>query len=198
MVGDVTRLRQIIVNLVGNAIKFTDQGEVAAVSVWITKPMAAPPTICSSRYRNRHPADKQKLIFEAFSQADSSTTRKFGGTGLGLTVSARLVEAMEGKLGGKHRRREAVFTSRLLQPCRLAEAGCAGAAIAGIRVLMVDDNSTNRRILTDMLRRWNMKPAPPENGPEALAATAPGGPRRGPSRLVLTDAHMPEMDGLSW
>jgi len=201
VVGDITRIRQVLVNLLGNAIKFTAQGEVE-LEVALKSP--------SVDHLNVHfmvrdtgigiPLDKQKMIFEAFSQADGSTTRKFGGTGLGLTISARLVEAMQGEIWvesapGKgstfHFTALLGVSSDFRQIANLADA----VPLSGIRVVVVDDNLTNRRILTDMLGRWGMQPAPAASGAEALAQMRRGVQRGRPFSLVLTDVHMPEMDG---
>ncbi|HSR08081.1 MAG TPA: response regulator [Bryobacteraceae bacterium] len=201
VVGDMTRIRQVMVNLLGNAIKFTAQGEVELEVALKSH---------SADHLNLHflvrdtgigiPLDKQKMIFEAFSQADGSTTRKFGGTGLGLTISARLVEAMHGEIWVESAPQKGStfhFTTRLgvssetRQIANLAEA----VSLAGIRVVVVDDNLTNRRILTDMLGRWGMQPAPAAGGAEALAHMRRGVQRGHPFSLVLTDVHMPEMDG---
>jgi two-component system, sensor histidine kinase and response regulator len=201
MVGDITRIRQVMVNLLGNAIKFTAQGEVELEVALQSE---------SAEQLHVHflvrdtgigiPLDKQKIIFEAFSQADGSTTRKFGGTGLGLTISARLVEAMQGEIWvesapakGSSFHFTAVLgvSSESRQIRTLAEA----IPLAGIRVVVVDDNLTNRRILTDMLARWGMQPAPAASGLEALAHMRRGVQRGRPFSLVLTDVHMPEMDG---
>ncbi|MDP9113340.1 MAG: ATP-binding protein [Acidobacteriota bacterium] len=201
VVGDITRIRQVMVNLLGNAIKFTAQGEVELEVALKSQ---------SANQLNIHflvrdtgigiPLDKQEMIFEAFSQADGSTTRKFGGTGLGLTISARLVEAMQGEIWvesvpGKGSTFQ--FTAFLgvsmetRQDSNLAEA----VSLAGVRVVVVDDNLTNRRILADMLWGWGMLPSPAASGPEALAHLRRGVQRGHPFSLVLTDVHMPEMDG---
>jgi signal transduction histidine kinase/DNA-binding response OmpR family regulator len=198
VVGDATRLRQVITNLVGNAIKFTDHGEVA-VSVGVDNKVGE---WIRLRFEVRDtgigiPADKHALIFEAFAQADGSTTRKFGGTGLGLTVSARLVKLMEGEI---HVQSDPAQGSCFHFTACFSLAGVAEPldapepSIEGMRVLIVDDNATNRRVLTDLLTRWNMKPASLENGWEALAALRQAA-KGSPFSLVLTDAHMPGMDG---
>ena len=196
--ADAARLRQIITNLVGNAIKFTDQGEIA-LSVRVDANL-------EERVRLRFdvrdtgigiPAEKHSLIFEEFAQADGSTTRKFGGTGLGLTISARLVKLMEGEIqvesepgkGSCFRFTACFGLASLPDPLDALEP-----SIEGARVLIVDDNSMNRRILEDLLMRWNMNPASFENGREALAALHRAA-RKSPFSLVLTDAHMPGMDG---
>ncbi len=201
VVGDITRIRQVLVNLLGNAVKFTQQGEVE-LEVGLQSRTA-------DRLRLRFSVrdtgigistDKQRMIFDAFSQADGSTTRKFGGTGLGLTISARLVEAMRGEIWVESAPQKGscfYFTAELgvshesRQIAKLAEAVC----LAGIRVVVVDDNLTNRRILADMLWGWGMLPAPAASGPEALALLRRGVQRGQPFSLVLTDVHMPEMDG---
>lgn len=195
LMGDPSRLRQIIVNLVGNAIKFTHQGEVllAVGLVW----------------RNDHsirlkfdvsdtgigiPEDKLDDIFEAFQQADTSTTRSFGGTGLGLSISSRLVSLMGGELScesevgqGSTFRFQASFS-----PSEVAgQQQIPTAELAGISVLIVDDNEANRRILKDQCERWKMNAiaAPSaEEGWQLLQKTPQ-------TRLILTDLHMPDQDG---
>ncbi len=201
VVGDITRIRQVMVNLLGNAIKFTAQGEVELEVA--LKSHSADQLNVHFLVRDTGigiPLDKQKMIFEAFSQADGSTTRKFGGTGLGLTISARLVEAMQGEIWVESAPQKGStfhFTALLgvsnetRQIANLSEA----VPLAGIRVVVVDDNLTNRRILTDMLGRWGMQPAPAASGAEALAHMRRGVQRGHPFSLVLTDVHMPEMDG---
>jgi CheY-like chemotaxis protein len=190
-----------MVNLLGNAIKFTAQGEVELEVA--LKSADAEHMMVHVLVRDTGigiPLDKQKMIFEPFSQADGSTTRKFGGTGLGLTISARLVEAMQGEIWVESAPAQGStfhFTARLgvstesRQIAALAEA----IPLAGTRVVVVDDNLTNRRILTDMLARWGMQPAPAASGAEALAHMRRGVHAGQPFSLVLTDVHMPEMDG---
>ena len=201
VVGDITRIRQVMVNLMGNAVKFTQQGEVE-LEVTLQS-QAADRLFLQFLVRDTGigiPQDKQKMIFDAFSQADGSTTRKFGGTGLGLTISGRLVEAMGGRIWVEstpakgscfHFTADLGVSSETRQLAKLAEA----IPLAGIRVVVVDDNLTNRRILSDMLWGWGMLPAPAASGPEALAHLRRGLQRGQPYSLVLTDVHMPEMDG---
>jgi two-component system, sensor histidine kinase and response regulator len=147
------------------------------------------------------PPEKQKMIFDAFSQADGSTTRQFGGTGLGLTISARLVEAMQGEIWVESTPTKGScfhFTALLGvsndQSRPLSDLNTA-IQLAGVRLVVVDDNLTNRRILTDMLYGWGMLPTPATSGPEALDQLRRGVQRGQPFSLVLTDVHMPDMDG---
>ena len=201
VVGDVTRIRQILVNLLGNAVKFTQHGEVE-LEVGLESQSADQLHLHFS-VRDTGigiSKDKQEMIFDAFSQADGSTTRKFGGTGLGLTISARLVEAMQGKIwveSAPAKGSRFHFTATLGVSSEIHQIAQLSGAIqlAGIRVVVVDDNLTNRRILTDMLWGWGMLPAPAASGPEALAHMRRGVQRGQPYSLVLTDVHMPEMDG---
>jgi signal transduction histidine kinase/ligand-binding sensor domain-containing protein/DNA-binding response OmpR family regulator len=200
VLGDSVRLRQIVVNLVGNAIKFTAHGEVA-ISVDV-EPLEAG--------RNRlHfvvsdtgigiPVDKQGLIFEAFAQADSATTRNFGGTGLGLTISSRLVQMMGGRIwveSQAHQGSRFHFTAEL----PAVETASASPAfeevrLEGLRVLVVDDNATNRRIMQDTVESWGMKAQLAESAAAGLAALYGARAEGRPFSLVLTDSHMPGMDG---
>lgn len=200
--GDSARLRQIVVNLVGNAIKFTDAGEVA-VRVQVESKQGAE-YICRFTVADTGigiPADKRETVFDPFSQADSSTTRKYGGTGLGLTISMRLVKMMGGRMWVESevgRGTEFHFTVRL-EAADASEIKVGTIAppelLRGVKVLVVDDNRTNRRILEGMLLRWQMKPTLAEGGRAALAelsASHKAGERYG---LILTDMHMPDMDG---
>ncbi|GAC1660545.1 MAG: hypothetical protein NVS9B4_11670 [Candidatus Acidiferrum sp.] len=200
--GDSNRLRQVMVNLVGNAIKFTSEGEVA-VRVQARKVEGGEQTFefTVSDTGIGIPAEKHELIFAPFSQADTSTTRRYGGTGLGLTISARLVGMMGGTIwleseighGSKFH-----FTARLgvatVQSIQLG-AIAPPEILRHVRVLIVDDNPTNRRILEGMLKRWEMKSASVGGGNEALAQLAQSLADGMPFGLVLTDMHMPDMDG---
>ncbi|MEZ5402280.1 MAG: response regulator [Bryobacteraceae bacterium] len=194
-VGDPARIRQVLLNLLGNAIKFTKKGEVelsAAAS-------AGEDGTTTLRFTVRDtgigvPADKQDLIFEPFSQADGSTTRKYGGTGLGLAISARLAEAMGGALTLES---EEGVGSRFVFTAALKAAGAAARGPArpaghgpGARVLVVDDNATHREVACRMLREWNLDPVPAASGAEALARIA-GNER---FALVLADAHLTGAD----
>ena len=204
VVGDALRIRQILVNLSGNAVKFTDHGEVV-VSVHLDsqgakETAAASQLVLLFAVRDTGigiPASKQQRIFEPFSQADGSTTRKYGGTGLGLTISKRLVEMMGGRIwlesdpgcgttfyftipverGNGHPKEDIAHDYK---------------ALLNIPVLVVDDNATNRRLLADRLSGWGMRPVLAESGPAALTVLESC---TEPFRLVLTDVHMPEMDG---
>jgi PAS domain S-box-containing protein len=198
VVGDPTRLRQVVVNLVGNAIKFTDRGEVL---VQVGRQEArGEDLLLHVRVQDTGigiPADKRQQIFAAFAQADSSTTRRYGGTGLGLTISRQLVEMMGGRLWVES---AAGVGSTFHFTVRLGRVpACAPAAepsqLRGLRVLVVDDNATNRRILHDQLRAWGLEPVLARSAPEALALLAEAAARGRPFPLVVTDAHMPEMDG---
>jgi len=207
--GDPSRLRQIIVNLVGNAIKFTDEGEVVLRveqeleeqgSVWLH--------FTVSDTGIGIPPDKHDLIFEAFLQADGSTTRKYGGTGLGLAISSKLVEMMGGQTWvespvrfrltdkggpGSTFHFTACFEARACQaPSPLPPTS---VDLKGLRVLVVDDNATNRRILEEMLKRWHMVPVLADGGRAALVLLMEAANQGIRFALVILDANMPGMDG---
>ncbi len=199
--GDSNRLRQIVVNLVGNAIKFTDEGEVALkVRVDAEEGSDRIMHFTVTDTGVGIPPEKQKLIFQPFSQADSSTTRKYGGTGLGLSISARLVEMMGGRMWIESevgRGSEFHFTARLETSEKVIEVGTIAPPeiLRGVKVLVADDNRTNRRILEGMLKRWEMNSTSVEEGEEALTALSMALEAGEPYGLILTDMHMPKMDG---
>jgi signal transduction histidine kinase/CheY-like chemotaxis protein len=201
--GDPTRIRQIVVNLVGNAIKFTAGGEVV-VQVEVQEE-SEHEVVLHFGVRDTGvgiPLDKQQTIFEAFTQADSSMTRKYGGTGLGLAISARLVNLMGGRIWVESevdRGSTFHFTVRFrMQKTSSRKYEPVGAeTLRDLPVLIVDDNATNRRILQEMVLVWQMKPTLTESGPEALTLLERANTRGTPFSLILLDAQMPGMDGFS-
>jgi two-component system sensor histidine kinase/response regulator len=200
--GDAARLRQVLTNLLGNAIKFTRHGEVGLRALLDSNDGESIVIhFIVSDTGIGIPAHKTKLIFDSFSQADTSTTREFGGSGLGLTISRSLVEMMGGKIW---------VESQVGQGSQFHFTICVNPAAAqispatvltqpevlhGVKVLIVDDNRTNRRILDGLLRHWKMRPTTVEDGEQAeykaIAAYEDGEP----FELILTDMHMPRMDG---
>ncbi|MBY0232291.1 MAG: response regulator, partial [Gemmataceae bacterium] len=200
VVGDPGRLRQVLVNLVGNAIKFTEQGEVV-LSVAVDGPHESHESHLSFTVRDTGigiPAPKLATVFQPFEQADRSTTRRYGGTGLGLAISSQLVELMGGTLSAESEEgRGSVFrfTARLGVAPPSSKTLVAPVTLAGMRVLAVDDNSTNRRILQDVLAGWGMVPVARPSAREALGELERAAAAGEPYPLMLLDAHMPEMDG---
>ncbi len=217
LIGDPERLRQILVNLVGNAIKFTEIGEVVA-SVENASSSSAEDVIAKVEVREDAEdavelhfsirdtgigirPEQQQRIFEAFEQADTSTTRRYGGTGLGLVISSRLVSLMGGRIWvDSHEGTGSTFhftakfgidqardsTRKPVPPVQLDK----------LRVLVVDDNDTNRRVLEELSQNWNMRPTLAASGTEALALVSAEAGEAPPFGLVLLDYHMPRMDGL--
>jgi signal transduction histidine kinase/DNA-binding response OmpR family regulator len=199
LVGDPHRLRQVLTNLVGNAIKFTEQGRVTLEAAVVSES----PSHATVRLSVRDtgigiPKDRQAAIFDSFTQVDGSTTRRYGGTGLGLTISRQLVELMGGRMGlestpgagslfwvelGLPKQRERALSERV-----------APRALAGLRVLVVDDYDVNRRIYCAQLRSWGCVADAAVSGAAALDALRAVADTA-PYRLVLLDMHMPEMDG---
>ncbi|MDR3620676.1 MAG: PAS domain S-box protein [Paludisphaera borealis] len=201
LTGDPHRLCQVIVNLIGNAIKFTERGEVV---------LAVEAQSRTEREVLLHFAirdtgigispDQQQKVFKAFTQADTSTTRKYGGTGLGLAISAHIVQLMGGELwleSQPGRGSTFHFTIRfgLAAGPVVRPTPAEPAQVHGLSVLVVDDNATNRRILQEMLSNWGMKPTVVEGGRQAIAALEQASGAGTPFALVLLDAMMPEMDG---
>jgi two-component system, sensor histidine kinase and response regulator len=223
LTGDPHRLRQVVVNLLGNAIKFTERGEVvlrvepvvskaedgqnedSASSLLTTDHYPLTTVLLHFAVRDTGigiaPQQQQKL-FRAFSQADTSTTRKYGGTGLGLAIAARLIHLMGGRVWLESevgRGSTFHFTARF-RPGRRPAARPEPAEperVRGLRVLVVDDNGTNRRILQEMLTNWGMRPVAVEGGRAALDALEQARKAEEPFALVLLDAMMPEMDGFT-
>ncbi len=200
VIGDPTRVRQIVINLLANAIKFTGNGEVVLGATVESRTSG----ILTLHFTVRDTGigiskEKQKVIFEAFTQADGSTTRKFGGTGLGLTISSRLVEAMKGELWVESAPDVgSCFHFRIplgVASQRPPRVNSVEPVLSGRPVLVVDDSITNRRILTDMLWFWKMRPTSAASAQEALSYMARASEIGEPFSLVLTDGHMPEMDG---
>jgi signal transduction histidine kinase/ligand-binding sensor domain-containing protein/DNA-binding response OmpR family regulator len=205
VVGDPTRLRQLLMNLVGNAIKFTERGEVAVV-LDLEQPVAQGNVRLLGRVRDTGigvPADKQETIFEAFSQADSSTTRRYGGTGLGLTICAQLTALMHGRIWIESSGPEGTsfcFTARLREAASEAMASAPAGpevSLAGLRLLVVDDNETNRLILCETARHWQASVVACSDGDSALVAYAQAATAGQPIEAVLLDLMMPGMDGVS-
>ncbi len=203
ILGDPGRIRQILINLIGNAIKFTERGEVLVTVV--EESAAAAITCLHFTVKDTGigiPTDKQVKIFEAFSQADGSMTRRYGGTGLGLTICTRLVTMMGGAIWVESQLDQGStfhFTLRLavqdspslrsdpLQPEQLRD----------LHALIVDDNFTNRRVLNGIMTRWGMKPTEVEGGRAALQALEVAKSTGRPFPLILLDGEMPEMDGFA-
>jgi two-component system sensor histidine kinase/response regulator len=201
LIGDPDRLRRIVVNLVGNAIKFTEHGEVV-VQVNVEE-HGEPDILLHFSVTDTGigiPTEKQQHIFEAFAQADSSTTRKYGGTGLGLAISAQLCELMNGVMWVESERGRGStfhFTAHFGRPGAPAKKSGQSEPVKlrDLPVLVVDDNSTNRKILEEMIANWRMKPVAVPSGPAAIEALQRAHKNGTPFRLVLLDGHMPGMDG---
>ena len=200
LVGDPGRLRQVLLNLVGNAIKFTEHGEVVVTAERVND---------ASDDVHIHfvvsdtgigiPSSKQWEIFGPFVQADGSTTRRYGGTGLGLAISAQLVELMGGRIWiDSEVGKGSIFHFTIALKRRESQADeMAGKPVGlhDLRVLVVDDNATNRLILDEMLAAWRLRATSVASGAAALDELARAVEARDPYRVVIVDALMPEMDG---
>jgi CheY-like chemotaxis protein len=203
LAGDIGRLRQVVINLIGNAIKFTEFGEVLL------------DVRCQSQTENQATLlfsvsdtgigispDKQQRVFEAFEQADTSTSRNYGGTGLGLAICSRLVELMGGAIEvqsqpGRGSTFSFTATFRIVG-APSSDPGPRVVIVADTPVLVVDDNATNRRILFDMLTNWGMKPALASGARQAFQMLQDAARRGQPYKIVLSDVNMPEVDGFEF
>jgi two-component system, sensor histidine kinase and response regulator len=201
VIGDPGRLRQILVNLVSNAIKFTERGEVV---LRVVRDGRGDPTdqvhFTVTDTGIGIPREKQASIFESFTQADTSTTRRFGGTGLGLTIASQLTQLMGGRIwvesepGVGTTFHVSVPFERCAAPSPAAKPA-EREDLRGLRVLVVDDNATNRQILDLMLRGWGMEPVLVDGGVPALEALKSARANNTPFSLVMLDYQMPDMDG---
>ena len=202
--GDPGRLRQVLLNLIGNAIKFTDEGEIV-VDVSPGEPSAhAPRGTTPLRFGIRDtgigiPKDKHASVLDPFTQADASTTRRFGGTGLGLAISKQLVELMHGTLELDSRPghgTEFYFTGHFqLADQQVVDAEGELASLTDTPVLLVDDNETNLRILKEVFSAWQLEPTTATDGRQALLEIDRAEARGKPFRLAVLDCMMPNMDG---
>ena len=201
VVGDSGRLRQIIVNLVGNAIKFTERGEV----VLVVRCEASTEREACLQFSVTDsgigiPEDKREVIFGLFEQADASTTRRFGGTGLGLAICSRLVQMMQGRIGvesevGRGSTFHFAIQLGLANESDVPRRKASAVTLRDTRVLVVDDNATNRRIFQEILRSWGIKAVVLEDPHQAMGLLHHAHSIGEPYRLVLTDVHMPDVDG---
>lgn len=199
IMGDPIRLRQVIWNLAGNSIKFTHDGEILVDVELASRDETEVLLRCRVVDTGIGiPKEKQQAIFESFTQADGSITRRYGGTGLGLAIASRLTHLMGGTISVQsedNRGSTFEFTARFGN-APTAEPRLAGTtALSGLRVLVVDDNRTNLRILEEYLRSWEMRPTTVSSGPEALDRIRDMSGSDTPFALILLDAHMPGMDG---
>jgi PAS domain S-box-containing protein len=205
--GDPTRLRQVLTNLLGNAVKFTERGEI----VLTVLPLAEEASLIQPRYLQFSvrdtgigiPADKLDTIFEKFTQADSSTTRKYEGTGLGLTISRRIVELMGGRIWVESRPGEgSTFSFTIPLDAASQEEDHETASppeidMRGLKILIVDDNATNRLILRETLAQWGCAVAEAADGAEGLTALEKAKSEGAPFHFALLDCRMPGMDGFA-
>tara|TARA_R110002073_G_scaffold133122_14_gene280244 strand:+ start:178 stop:3087 length:2910 start_codon:yes stop_codon:yes gene_type:complete len=203
LVGDPGRIRQIIVNFVGNAIKFTESGEVVVdVNSHEVNDDQAVLHVSVRDTGIGIPEEKQEKVFEAFSQVDTSTTRRFGGTGLGLTISTKLIQMMGGRVWLESKPGVGTQFHFLIHLQIAADQSPRRPAdlkrLRGTRVLVVDDNSTNRRILQEMLAQWGLDAELASDGLQALEQFDVAERDKSPFRLILLDYHMPEIDGLEF
>jgi len=201
LIGDPSRLRQVVINLVGNAIKFTERGEVALeVAQETADDQAVLLHFQVSDSGIGISPEKQEHLFEKFYQADSSTTRRFGGTGLGLAICARLVEMMAGRIWVESTEgRGTVFHFLARFPLAALQTAATEDTLdlRGVPVLIVDDNEINRRLLLEFTSGWGLRAVAAESGELALQKLKAAQRERAPFRLLLLDCRMPGMDGFT-
>ncbi len=199
LIGDPGSLRQVLINLTGNAIKFTEKGEVAVqVKVESENQKEAVLRFSVRDTGSGIHLSKQKVIFDTFTQLDGSTTRRAGGTGLGLSISKHLVEKMKGQVGVKSRRKQGSefwFTARFKKQAQQTHQPEAPANIKGAYILIVDDNKTNREVLKVQLQSWGVKVREASDGPTALKMMYRAQKEDRPFQLAILDMQMPDMDG---
>ncbi|MGR9114212.1 MAG: EAL domain-containing protein [Gammaproteobacteria bacterium] len=201
--GDSERLRQVLVNLLGNAIKFTDQGEVQLKITPISKSSNGDMIELLFQVIDTGPGiplDKQQHIFESFTQMDGSITRRYGGTGLGLTICKQMIELMDSNLNlvsspGKGACFYFTLKLELGTQTEIAKAGIK--ELRGVNILVVDDNATNREIFFDQLSQWRAKATCVENSPRALKVLREAASNNNPFQIALLDWHLPDMDGMA-
>ncbi|MCE5284147.1 MAG: PAS domain S-box protein [Deltaproteobacteria bacterium] len=197
--GDPGRLRQVLTNLAGNAVKFTDRGEIAVRASLVSETDADVVIRFSVKDTGIGiPAEKREHLFQKFTQADASITRKYGGTGLGLAISKELVERMGGQIGvnsEEGRGSEYWFTVRLGKQADRDRGFEPPADIRGAHVLVVDDNATNRQVLSGQLQAWGIRSEEAADGPTALQALRRAGDAGDPFQMAILDMQMPGMDG---
>ncbi len=201
LVGDAERIRQILLNLIGNAIKFTPEGEVVVeVEVESASEETAYLHFKVSDTGIGIPYEKQKMIFSAFEQANGSTSRTYGGTGLGLAITSQLVEMMGGRIwvessAGKGSTFHFCIPLGIQKAPAVRPPFVQAEELRNVRVLIVDDNATNRRILEEMLLKWGMPTISADRGSRALELLKQAHDAGCPFSLALIDCMMPEMDG---
>ena len=211
VVGDETRLKQVLVNLVGNAVKFTAEGEIVlAIDVEPDDADSVHDRSKTARLRFQVsdtgigiPSEKHAHIFNSFTQADESTTRRYGGTGLGLAISSRLVAMMGGTLAvDSEPGKGSTFSFQVDLPRAEVSEGSREGEVRklprGLRTLIIDDNATNRRVLEQMLAQWGADVQTADSGAQGLSVMEDAARRGCPFALVLVDSNMPAMDGFSF
>ena len=201
--GDPGRLRQILVNRIGNAVKFTARGEIVVqIAIDEDKPdrMLARFSVIDTGIGIS--AQGRASLFMAFSQVDSSRTRKYGGTGLGLAICKQLAELMGGQIGVEStvgRGSTFWFTAWLIkQPAKVQGEFVPVRELSGRRICIVDDYETNRKVLESHSRHWGLEVLSAADGPHALTMLQAAAARREPCDVAIVDMHMPKMDGLRW